>query len=118
MAVLMSHGGPNINPPVTANYVTQHCPYQYSASQTLLTEIEVGLPDKLGTTGESVTCSFELWMHQQTHQHVKFGLDTPYLIPNDTWTLGINLFQCFNKTYAVVAPWIHQLTETAAHHFG
>jgi hypothetical protein len=38
-------------------------------------------------------------------------MDTPFLMPNDTWTLETNLFECFNKTLADIKPWLKQLKE-------
>jgi hypothetical protein len=102
-------GGSNLNPPPNPTYLTQHRPYKFAASQSLLTKVEAGIPEKLGTTGEDGTCSFEHWMRLQYHVHQKFGMDTPFYMPNPSWTSETNLFQCYNKTWPDVKPWIDSL---------
>ena len=84
----------------------QVCFFAVSSSK-----IEAGTTEKLGANDEAATCSFEHWMRLQAHHHIKMGMDTPFLMPNDTWTSEINLFECFNKILNDVKPWSKQLNE-------
>ena len=104
-------GGSNLVTKPSPTHLTQRRPYKYASSQSLLSKIEAGTTEKLGANDEPATCSFEHWMRLQAHHHIKMGMDTPFLMPNDTWTLETNLFECFNKTLADVKPWIKQLKE-------
>jgi len=58
-------GGSNLVTAPNPTYLTQCRPYKFSASQSLLSKVEAGIPEKLGTTGEEGTCSFEHWMRLQ-----------------------------------------------------
>jgi len=80
-----------------------------------LNKIEAGLPDKLGSTGEDSTCTFEHWMRLQSSAHVKFGLDTVFKVPNTDWTAETNLFQCYSKTWKDVKPWVDSLSNGINH---
>ena len=109
-------GGSNITPPAIPTHLTQHHPYKYQSSQALLTKIEAGIASKLGTTGEQSNVSFEHWMRLQYHHHVRFGMDTPFLMPNSSWSTETNLFSSYNTTWAEAKPWIRQLTITGVQH--
>ena len=102
-------GGSNLVAKLAPTYLTQRRPYKYAASQSLLTKIEAGTTEKLGASDETATCSFEHWMRLQAHHHIKMGMDTPFLMPNEDWTEEVNLFECFNKNLSDVKPWIDQL---------
>ena len=102
-------GGSNLHALPVPSYLTQRRPYKYSASQALLTKIEAGIPEKLGLSNKDCTCSFEHWMLLQSSAHVRFGLNTPFLMPNNTWTSETDLFACYSKSWSEVAPWIEQL---------
>ena len=75
--------GSNIHPSPTPTYLTQRRPYKYSAFQALLDKIEAGIDEKLGSADESATVSFEHWMRLQSHNHIRFGMDTVFRIPNE-----------------------------------
>ena len=108
-------GGSNINPPVRAMHLTQRRPVKYSSSQSFLDRIEKGVSPKLGTTGEDSVCTFEHWMRLQSHAHIKFGLDTPFMVPNEDWTTETNLFQNYGLQWPAVRPWIQQLRTGIIH---
>ena len=55
-------------------------------------------------------------MSLQHHHHVCFGMDTPFLMPNSTWTSEINLFKSYNTPWSTVKPWIDQLSSTGVLH--
>ena len=102
-------GGSNLTRGFAPTYLTQRRPYKYTASQTLLNKIEAGTTEKLGSSGESSTCTFEHWMHLQSNAHVKFGLDTVHRIPNHDWSAETFLFKCYSKTWAEVKPCVCNL---------
>ena len=102
-------GGSNLAVKAIPTYLTQRRPYKYSSSQALLSKIEAGIPEKLGLTDKDCSCSFEHWMLLQSNAHVRFGLDTVFMMPDATWTTETNLFQCYSKSWSEIAPWIDQL---------
>ncbi len=108
-------GGSNLAVMPAPTYLTQRRPYKYTASQTLLNKIESGITEKLGTSGEESTCTFEHWMRLQSNGHIKHGLDTVFRIPNESWTDETYLFDCYNKSWASVKPWVQQLQTGIKH---
>ena len=108
-------GGSNIAPPERPMNLTQRRPTKYSASKSFLDSLEKGVSPRLGTTGEDSACSFEHWMCLQSHAHVRFGLDMPFLIPNKDWTSETNLFQNYGMQWPQVRHWVQQLTTGINH---
>ncbi len=108
-------GGSNITVSTSPTHLTQRRPYKYSASQSLLNKIEAGLSEKLGSSGEDSSCTFEHWMRLQSNAHVKFGLDTVFRIPNSDWTTETFLFNCYHKRWSEVKPWVDSLQSGIIH---
>jgi hypothetical protein len=102
-------GGSNINPLLLPIHLGQRHPLKYGSSKALLDDLAKGFIDKLGTNNEKSDCAFQLWMKQQSQAHVKFGMDTPFLIPNPTWTSETNIFNNHTVTWDKVKCWVDQL---------
>lgn len=97
-----------------AQLIPQH-PHQrrcvkFTAQTDFQSSMEHGMEFKLGGKNEKSKIDLVFWFQALATNLVKFGLDTVFRVPTDSWTKEIFIAQDWGKiTPALVNPWIQQL---------